>query len=116
MGGDSEGDQEKYYESTVFVRRWGEAMLPVEVRVMFADSTMIIEEWDGRERWARFDYLRPAKVQTVEVDPDHKLVLDVNTTNNSWTRQPPSTAAARKWASKWVIWVQSLFEFFAFFS
>jgi len=110
------GESEKEFDSTVFIRRWGEARLPVDVRVTFADSEQVTEHWDGKDRWARFHYVRPAKVQTVEVDPDNKIVLDVNHTNNSWTRTPHSTAAARKWASKWMIWVQSVLEFFGFFA
>jgi hypothetical protein len=109
-------EDEGQYHSTVFVRRWGEAILPVEVRVTFEDGEQVTETWDGRERWVRYDYQRPSKVRTVEVDPEHKLVLDVNYTNNTWMRTPQNKAAARKWVSKWMIWVQSLLEFFAFFS
>lgn len=114
-GGRPEGRSVRY-ASSVDIRRWGEGRFPVEVRVTFADGTIANELWDGQARWTRFTYLRPAAVAKVEVDPWHKLVLDVNYSNNSWTREPQATWAAVKWASKWMIWLQSVMELAAFFS
>lgn len=104
------------YQSTVFVRRWGEAIFPVDVKIVFDDGQEILEKWDGVSRWARFDYDRAAKVQQVQVDPEHVLVLDVNYSNNSWVRESRAGKAATKWASKWMIWLQNVLEFFAFLS
>ncbi len=115
-GEEDESDEAAQYDSTVIVRRWGEAIFPVQIEIAFADGETVREQWDGRSRWARFDYTRPAKVETVRVDPEHKLTLDVDFTNNSWTRQPEARFASRKWASKWMIWVQSMLEFFSFLS
>jgi hypothetical protein len=103
-------------ESTVDVRRWGGGVFPVEVRVTFDDDSVAEETWDGKGRWTRFSYTRPAGVRQVEVDPRRVLVLDVNSTNNSWTRETNATAASLKWTSKWAVWLQSLLEFTAFFS
>ena len=86
------------------------------VRVTFDDGTVVDEEWDGRSRWARFRYEGMAEVVEVAVDPEHVLVLDTDYTNNSWTAEPQARFAARKWAAKWMIWVQSLLEFFSFMS
>jgi hypothetical protein len=54
-------------------------------------------------------------VNTVVVDPDEKLVLDVNRTNNSWLRTP-DRRGAWKLVLRWLFWVQSVLEFFAFIS
>jgi hypothetical protein len=104
------------YESTVDLRRWGGAVFPVDVRVNFVDGSQVQERWDGRARWFRFTYRARSPVQQVEVDPQHILVLDVNSSNNSWTRRPESSPAALKWSSKWVIWMQGILELSAFFS
>ena len=104
------------YESTVDIRRWGEGVFPVAVRVAFEDGSTVDERWDGQARWTRLRYLRPSAVARVEVDPDRILVLDVNSTNNSWTRHPQGGAAAAKWTAKWAIWLQSVLELAAFFS
>jgi hypothetical protein len=104
------------YESTVDLRRWGGAVFPVDVRVVFVDGSEQQEQWDGRAPWTRFAYQRSSPVQQVEVDPRHVLVLDVNYSNNSWTRTPASAPAAVKWTSKWMIWMQSILELTAFFA
>ncbi len=109
-------DEEKQYQSSVFVRRWGEAIFPVEVKITFDDDEEILEHWEGKARWTRFDYLKPAKVVRVEVDPEHKLALDVNYSNNSWVSKSRAEDASLRWVTKWMIWLQSVVEFFAFFS
>ncbi|MFQ5637155.1 MAG: M1 family metallopeptidase [bacterium] len=112
----NDAEEEKRFLTTVFVRRWGEAIFPVEVKMTFADGEDVTEQWHGRDRWVRFDYEKSSKIAQVQVDPEHKLVLDVNYTNNSWVRESKAEKAALKWASKWVIWLQNVMEFFAFFS
>jgi len=104
------------YQSEVYARRWGESVFPVEVQITFSSGETVHEQWDGKDRWVRFAYLKPASVEKVIVDPQHILVLDINYANNSWTSSPGSGAASRKWAAKWMIWLQSLMEFFSFFS
>ena len=46
------------------------------------------------------------------VDPDRKIVLDVNPANNSWVDEDgvsPQRAAA-KWAARCMFWLQHLLE------
>lgn len=100
--------------SSVVVRRWGEARFPVEVLVTFEDGDEVLESWDGIERWIRYSYSRPGKIRSVVVDPSHVLALDINRTNNSWLSEAPSPLAAAKWAFKWMVWLQSILEAFAF--
>jgi hypothetical protein len=98
----------------VVVRRWGEAIFPVQVRVVFENGDQAIESWDGTDRWIRYSYDRSERIQTVEVDPSHILALDINRSNNTWLREAPSSLAAAKWSLKWMIWLQSVLEAFAF--
>ena len=116
-GGSSDGqNEEPQFQSTVIVNRWGEGVFPIDVQVTFADGTQVIEKWDGQDRWTRYDYSRSSKIERVIVDPDHKLTMDINYTNNSWISESPSTLAAGKWAAKWMIWVQSVMEYLSFFA
>jgi hypothetical protein len=101
--------------STGYIRRWGEAIFPVDIKFTFENGEEVWEHWDGHDRWKAFVYRKPAYLKQVEVDPEHKLVLDVNYANNSWMRSSQENIAAWKWASKWMIWVQSFLEFCAFF-
>ena len=88
------------------VRRYGEAIMPVDILVSFADGQRVRERWDGRERWTAYRWERPVPAVTAQVDPDRVLLLDVNYTNNSWTLRPEAARAARKWTSVWFVWLQ----------
>ncbi len=105
----------KKYRSTVLVRRLGEAAAPVDVLVHFEDGETAREQWDGRYRWARFVYERAAKVASAEVDPERKLALDANFTNNSRTDKKDNRAAA-KWYVRWIFWLENLFLAAGFFA
>lgn len=94
------------YRTTVGVRRYGEAIFPVDVLVRFADGHEVTEHWDGRDRWKLYAYERSAKASSVQVDPKHVLLLDVAYTNNSRTLTPRSGEAATKWSAAWMVWLQ----------
>ena len=102
------------YASEVEIRRWGEAIFPIQIKVTFSDGAEIKESWNGKARWKIFSYSKNAKITRVEVDPEHILVLDVNPINNTWIKQSEAGISAGKWASKWMIWLQNVMEFFAF--
>lgn len=101
--------------SRVTVRRLGELTLPVEILVEFGDGHQVIERWDGGERSITWTYQRPDEVVSVVIDPEEKLVLDVNRTNNSWM-QKADHRGAKKLVLRWLFWVQSLLEFLVFTS
>jgi hypothetical protein len=103
------------YTSEVTVRRLGEVKIPVEVLIVFENGEKVIEKWDGQYRWIRYQYEKPNKIKYAHVDPEHKLVLDINYTNNSKYRETKSFSSY-KWASRWMFWLQHLMETFSFFS
>ncbi len=103
------------YRTTVVVRRHGEGMFPVDVRVVFENNQETRWRWDGRDRWKQFDVEHPSRARYAEVDPDRVLLLDVNATNNSMTLQPSSKRAARKWSLVWLIWLQDHLLTYGFF-
>jgi hypothetical protein len=109
------GKSGKIYRTQVIVRRNGGAIFPVEVLVVFANGDSVRENWDGKERWKLFAYEKPARLNYAAVDPERKLILDVDYTNNSKLMKPAAALPARKWASKWMIWLQDLLATFAFF-
>ena len=111
-----DGVDSRWDYQEVVVRRWGEGIFPVNVKVTFADGNVVEEKWEGKDRWVRYRYQTEEEIQTVQVDPGRTLALDVNMTNNSWTRDSSAPFAARKWALKWMVWLQNLMELFAFFS
>jgi hypothetical protein len=109
----SSRDEDRYH-TTVVVRRYGEAVFPIDVRVTFTSGEPALEHWDGKDRWKMFTYERPAAARSAEVDPNRVLLLDVNVTNNSRMLEPKSGAAAAKWSMKWMVWLQDLLMTWAF--
>ncbi len=97
------------YLNTVFIRREGEVVLPVDVRITFKNGEVANEKWDGAYRWVKYEYVRKSEVKRVEVDPGHKLALDVNFTNNSWTAEP-DLAVVVKWSSTLLFWIQNILQ------
>jgi hypothetical protein len=103
------------YRTSVIVRRYGEAIFPIDILVTFRDGERVTEHWDGRDRWKLYRYDRASQALSAEVDPNRVLLLDVNVTNNSKTLQPAAPAAATKWSSKWIVWLQDCLMSWAFF-
>ncbi len=103
------------FRSTVIVRRYGEAVFPVDVLVTFDGGKTVREQWDGRDRWKAYTYERPEAAVSAVVDPDRVLLLDVDRANNSFTTEPKADQAARKWMLKWTVWLQDALATYSFF-
>ena len=106
----------KTFECSVIVKRLGEAVAPVDVLIVFKNGEQKREQWDGQYRWKKFTYPSDSPVSYAIVDPDRKLAMDINYNNNSKVEREPGyrSLAARKYASKWMFWVQNYFEFASF--
>ncbi len=89
------------YRDTVLVHRKGDFIFPVETQVRFDDGENVREKWDGRDRWIRYEYMKKAKIISAEVDPDHKVLLDKDFFNNSYTAEPHK-GATHKLESYWL--------------
>jgi hypothetical protein len=98
------------WDAEVTLERRGEVRLPVDLRVVFADGTRKDEAWDGEYRWTRFHY-PGRKVVGAFVDPERKLAIDIDPSNNAWVEDKgEARRAASKWAARYLFWLQNLFE------
>jgi len=113
---EEEGETEEQYLTEVVVRRYEGAKFPVEVLMVFEDGEEIRREWDGQDRWQRYRLEKPVRLRYAVVDPERKLLLDIDPTNNSHYAKEEEgfSLATKKWASKWLFWLQNLLEMFAF--
>lgn len=102
------------YESEVLVRRLGEVKVPVDILIIFEDGREIKEKWDGQYRWKTFKYKGTSRIESAIVDPEFKLVIDINRTNNSMVRKA-NKLAPLKWISNWLVWLQHALELFIIF-
>jgi hypothetical protein len=75
------------YSSSVWLHRKEDFVMPVEVEIKFSNGEKVREHWDGESRWTRFSYEKKAKVESAEIDPDHKMHLDRDNFNNSRTAE-----------------------------
>jgi hypothetical protein len=107
--------KDKRYRSVVTVRRLGEAVAPVDVLVAFDNGEMAREQWDGQYRWIKYEYEKPGRVKWAQVDPEGKLALDVNFTNNSYVVKEDNSGAS-KWYVHWIFWLENLFFAAGFFT
>jgi len=89
------------YRTTVVVHRKGDFIFPVDVEIKFDDGKSLIEHWDGRDRWMRYQYDRAAQLVSAEIDPEHKVQLDLNLYNNSY-RVQQDQRAIRKLSNIWM--------------
>jgi len=117
---DAHSDPVKWYEKSskddqyrtyVTVHRKGDFVFPVDLRVTFDDKSTATEHWDGKDRWVRYEYIRPTEVATAEIDPEHKILLDRNSFNNSYS-VTADKRATHKLANIWLFaseWLSQLF-------
>jgi hypothetical protein len=91
---------ETEYETQVLIHNKGEFAFPVDVEIKFDNGEKVREHWNAVNRWTQYNYRKKAKVESVEIDPDHKIHLDRNNFNNS-RRSEPDTAPGRKMVQYW---------------
>lgn len=109
------GGDGKTYRSEVVIRRFEDGIFPVDVVFAFEDGTQKRHTWDGRERWKLFVEEGPSRLEWAAVDPERVMLLDVDYSNNSRLLKPKSAFPARKWASKWMVWLQDYLHALTFF-
>jgi hypothetical protein len=103
---------ETEYISNVWIHRKGEFLIPIDVDIKFDNGTRVREHWDPQERWVRYAYQKKAKIESVEIDPDHKIGFDRNIFNDSRTAEE-NGAPARKLANYWTFISQFCAQFLA---
>ncbi len=126
---DADGKGGRPWRSTVLVRRRGEVALPTSLRLDFeggeARTIALLEgepsfdleaaALDGSppaaarwgSRWKRVELTGEKRLVSATIDPEDRLVLDVNRLNNARRVEPDGRAAAR-WGARWVFWLQQL--------
>ncbi len=55
----------------------------------------------------QYTFVRPERLDRADVDPDRKVILDVNWLNNARRVDSDGRVAAR-WTVRWLFWMQNL--------
>ena len=101
-------DKDTVYRSYVWLQRKEDFVMPVDVQIKFENGETIREHWDGINRWTRLGpYEKKTKIESAEIDPDHKIQIDRNDFNNSYTAEAhgkPARKVSNYWmfATQWV--------------
>ena len=93
------------YDSVIVVRRRGGIVLPQVIELTFEGGRKERVNWDGADRWKRLTRTTKDRLERAEIDPGHRIWLDVNWTNNS-RRTTADRRAATTWTARVLFWVQ----------
>jgi len=99
------------YLTRVTVRRRG-ADVPQTLLVTFADGSKETVQWSGEQRWQTFEWSKPAKAVSAQIDPEGKHLLDVSKLDDSRTVKKDGSAA-RRWTFDLAAIIQSLVSLIA---
>jgi hypothetical protein len=94
------------YRTEVIVRRRG-ADVPQTLVVTFVDGSKETVQWSGEQRWQKFEWTKPVKAVSAEIDAERKHLLDANKLDDSRTLKS-NGSAARRWAADIAAVIQSL--------
>ena len=98
---------ETTYETQIILQRKGDFVFPLEAEIKFDNGESTRVRWDGKDRWVRYVYYKKAQIKSVELDPDHKITLDRNYLNNSYTTDE-QRGAIHKITTYWIFLTQLL--------
>jgi hypothetical protein len=94
--GAGKDDKDTVYRSYVWLQRKEDFVMPVDVEIKFENGEKLREHWDGVTRWTRLGpYDKKTKIESAEIDPDHKVQIDRNDFNNSYTSEANSKPAQK---------------------
>jgi len=114
-GAKKDAKDDTLYESSVWLHRKGDFVMPVEVEIKFDNGEKLREHWDGQSRWTRLSYQKKAKAVSAEIDPDHTVQIDRNDINNSYVVEENSKPA-HKLSTYWLFVTQLMSEAMAWWA
>lgn len=94
------------YSSEVLLRGSSWLHLPVRVDFRFADGVQVSDRWDGRSAWRSYRFVRPARLERVQIDAAQKILLDIDPVNNGYSLSGISEAR-RDWEN----WLAGVTQF-----
>jgi hypothetical protein len=78
----------------------------VRLRVAFGNGETTLVTWDGRDQTRTFQFKGPSPVTAAYLDPDRIITLDRNRLDNAIVTPSPTNVPVRKWAARWMVWLQ----------
>src|SRR5690606_17823585 len=98
-------DDEKQVLNRVTVQRQGTLSFPVDITLIDAQGQVYHESWNGEGTHLELIRSTPQAITTVCVDPERRIVIDDDPSDNCRRLDPP--AISRYWMS-WLLALQTL--------
>lgn len=108
-------NKKESFRTKITIRREGEVIYPVNIFIRFENGETERRQWDGQYRWVKYEFVRPSKLASVVVDPDHTLLADANWSNNSYAASAKRGTTV-KWSSSLLFWIQQVLQTVAAFA
>ncbi len=108
-------DTAEVQRTSIFVQRMGTMIMPVEVLVTLENGETQMFYWDGKARCKEFVVNSTVPVVSAEIDPEHKIACDLDLVNNSMSLKDTSNPIW-KYATKFLFWLENIFQSVAFFA
>ncbi len=110
----SDENLDKKYYARVLLKREENMVMPIELLIKFADGNEVLKTWDGKKRYKQFEFYSNSKVVSAEIDPEHKILMDVNLANNSIVLKPKQNPVW-KYTVKFLFTIQNLLQSLVWF-
>ncbi len=93
----------------VHLVRNADGIFPQEIEVVFDNGVVERLAWDGASLEETITLERPASIEEVHLDPENKVLLDINQLDNR-LRVDPETKFARLKVANVIVWLQQVFN------
>jgi hypothetical protein len=107
-------DNLQIYKAEVLLKRLGEVKIPVEVLIEMENGEKIEKIWDGQERWYKIELETKSKIKSAIIDPENKIVLDLDVNNNSLTTKSQDSVIF-KLCSQYLFWMETFIQWITAF-
>lgn len=100
--------------SQAIIRRQGEVAAPVEIELTYASGATATETWNGATETTTFTGTAADPLVVVKIDPDRKLVAELDRLDNAAATQP-QTGAVLTVGGRLSFWLQTILNTFGLF-
>jgi hypothetical protein len=109
-------EEDEPWMARVVLRKRGSLALPLSVRLRFEDGSEESAAWTREEQlvssWKKIERVGPQKLVSVVLDPDRRIFLDANMSDNQWFDAQDALAPWR-WGERCVALYQRYFFWLA---
>jgi hypothetical protein len=96
------------------IHRLHDMVIPVEIEFSFENGHTERHIWNAERNSTLYEFVSESPLECVYIDPDHKIVLDIDFNNNSYSIKT-NRAGILKYSSRSIFWLQNIFQSISLF-